>query len=193
MLWGRDQPKQLVFADQKGRPIGDIQIPGVPPNDGDDADNDQLPGVGAGDCEAPVFDDGVELPGVDMGGNDDPPTVEIDDVDEAQDDPAPVAEDQAQDQAPPEVVAETFDEAEAQEPAEPAVEPAVATDVPGAEAPCRSARDRSTPKSYAPSMTGTRCSCAAAQLECQGVMNPDAHMFMQEDFCQAEPDAQLLQ
>jgi hypothetical protein len=38
-------------------------------------------------------------------------------------------------------------------------------------------------------MTGSKYSYALTQLETQGVLNPDAHMFVQEDFYQAEPDA----
>jgi hypothetical protein len=37
-------------------------------------------------------------------------------------------------------------------------------------------------------MTGSRYSYAVTQLEYQGVLNPDAHMLLQEDFYQAEPD-----
>jgi hypothetical protein len=37
-------------------------------------------------------------------------------------------------------------------------------------------------------MQGTRYSYALTQLESQGVLNPDAHMFAQEDFYQADPD-----
>jgi hypothetical protein len=37
-------------------------------------------------------------------------------------------------------------------------------------------------------MTGSKYSYAATQLESQGVLNPDAHMFLQDDFYQAEPD-----
>jgi hypothetical protein len=37
-------------------------------------------------------------------------------------------------------------------------------------------------------MTGSKYSYAVTQLETQGVLNPDAHMFVQEDFYQAEPD-----
>jgi hypothetical protein len=36
--------------------------------------------------------------------------------------------------------------------------------------------------------SGSRYSYAVTQLESQGVLNPDAHMFVQEDFYQAEPD-----
>jgi hypothetical protein len=41
---------------------------------------------------------------------------------------------------------------------------------------------------YIPTMMGTKYSYAVTQLESQGVLNPDAHMFVQEDFYQAEPD-----
>jgi hypothetical protein len=37
-------------------------------------------------------------------------------------------------------------------------------------------------------MICSKYSYAVTQLETQGVLNPDAHMFVQEDFYQAEPD-----
>jgi hypothetical protein len=37
-------------------------------------------------------------------------------------------------------------------------------------------------------MTGSKYSYAVTQLESQRVLNTDAHMFVQEDFYQAEPD-----
>ena len=37
-------------------------------------------------------------------------------------------------------------------------------------------------------MSGSRYAYAAAQLEYESVLNPDAHMFTQFDFYQAEPD-----
>jgi hypothetical protein len=37
-------------------------------------------------------------------------------------------------------------------------------------------------------MTGSKYSYAVTQLESQGVLNPDAHMFVQDNFYQAEPD-----
>jgi hypothetical protein len=36
-------------------------------------------------------------------------------------------------------------------------------------------------------MRGSRYPYAVTQLESQGVLNPDAHMFVQEDFYQADP------
>lgn len=37
-------------------------------------------------------------------------------------------------------------------------------------------------------MTASRYSCAVTQMESYGVLNPDAHMFVQDEFYQAEPD-----
>ena len=37
-------------------------------------------------------------------------------------------------------------------------------------------------------MSGSKYSYALTQLEIQEVLNPDAHMFVQEEFYQAEPD-----
>jgi hypothetical protein len=37
-------------------------------------------------------------------------------------------------------------------------------------------------------MTGSKYSYAVTQLDIQGVLYPDAHMFVQDDFYQAEPD-----
>jgi hypothetical protein len=37
-------------------------------------------------------------------------------------------------------------------------------------------------------MTGSKYSYAVTHMESQGVLNPDAHMFVQEIFFQAEPN-----
>jgi hypothetical protein len=37
-------------------------------------------------------------------------------------------------------------------------------------------------------MTGSKYSCAVTQLETHGVLHPDSHMFVQEDFYQSDPD-----
>ena len=37
-------------------------------------------------------------------------------------------------------------------------------------------------------MSGYKYSYAVTQLEIQGVLNPDAHMFVQEEFYREEPD-----
>jgi hypothetical protein len=41
---------------------------------------------------------------------------------------------------------------------------------------------------YTPIMMGSKYSCEITQLESQGVFYPDVHMFVQDDFYQAEPD-----
>jgi hypothetical protein len=56
-----------------------------------------------------------------------------------------------------------------------------------------SARVRSLPKpEYIPSMTGSKYSYAVIQLESQSVLNPNAHMFVQEDYYQAESDVAIM-
>ena len=52
----------------------------------------------------------------------------------------------------------------------------------------RSSRVRNQTDKYTPSMSGPKYSYAAMHLESQGVFNPDAHMFVQEDFYQSELD-----
>jgi hypothetical protein len=54
--------------------------------------------------------------------------------------------------------------------------------------PRRSGRIRNKPSAYEPIMTGSKYAFAVSQLESHGVLHPDAHSFMQEDFYQAEPD-----
>jgi hypothetical protein len=46
----------------------------------------------------------------------------------------------------------------------------------------RSTRVKIQPKQYEPTMTGSKYSYAITQLETQGVLHPDYHMFVQEDF-----------
>jgi hypothetical protein len=41
---------------------------------------------------------------------------------------------------------------------------------------------------YTPSISGSKYSYAVTQLDSQGVLNLDAHMFVQDDLYQAEPD-----
>jgi hypothetical protein len=77
---GTDQPEQLIFTDQRGRPIGDVEIPGVMDFEEEDNDNAEMPVLD------PAGIGGVELPGVDVAGQA-PQTVEIDDLDIPQPDP----------------------------------------------------------------------------------------------------------
>jgi len=116
-----------------------------------------------------------------MEGQEDPQVVEIDDLDIPTNDPPHVEADAA---APPGVTTETI--AHADVPAAPA-EPAP-TALPAAQGVRRSTRVRTKPSAYNPSMTGTKYSYAVTQLESKGVLFPDAHMFVQEDFYQADPD-----
>jgi hypothetical protein len=47
---------------------------------------------------------------------------------------------------------------------------------------------RQPPKNYVPMMSGTKYDYAISQLANQGIINPDAHMFFQQEFYQYEPD-----
>jgi hypothetical protein len=69
---GSDQPHQMTFTDRHGRLIGDIEIPGV---DSDEDDDENFPEV------APVIEDYMEIPGVDVEGPD-IPTPQIVDIDD---------------------------------------------------------------------------------------------------------------
>ena len=46
----------------------------------------------------------------------------------------------------------------------------------------RSSRVRTQTENYTPSMSGFKYSYAVTQMESQGVLNPDAHMFVREEF-----------
>jgi hypothetical protein len=52
----------------------------------------------------------------------------------------------------------------------------------------RSMRVRLQPKNYEPTMTGSKYSYAVMQLETHGVLHPDSHMFVQEDFYRSDPN-----
>ena len=52
----------------------------------------------------------------------------------------------------------------------------------------RSSRVRHQTDNYTLNMSGSKYSYAVMRLEIQGVINPDAHMFVQEGFYQSEPD-----
>jgi hypothetical protein len=138
--------------------------------DADEDDDDHIPGV------VPVIADDIEIPVVDVEGTEtqdsvSAPQVETDDLDIHHDDPAPIE------------VAPTQEEPRTETPA-PVALPAQAPDL------RRSTRARSqTNQGYTPSMPGSKYSYAVTQLEIQGILNPDAHIFVQQDFYQAEPDA----
>jgi hypothetical protein len=162
---GNAQPCQMTFTDRHGRLLGDIEIPGVV---SDEEQKYNFSGV------APVIDDEIKIPGVDMAGYEaldkaPAPQVEIDDLDIAKDDPAPI------EVAPPQ---------ESASPATPT--PVLLPD----HAPVLriSTQVRTQAKqAYTPSMTGSKYFYAVTQLESQGVLNPDAHMFVQEAFIKPSP------
>jgi hypothetical protein len=126
------------------------------------------------DAEMPVLDPvgigGVELPGVDIAGQA-PQTVEIDDLDIPQPDPPLI-----------ELVEElTVPQMEQDEPTQVA-QPMETTGL------RRSMRVKIQPKVYEPTMAGSKYSYAITQFETHGVLHPDSHMFVQEDFYQSDPD-----
>jgi hypothetical protein len=162
----RDQPQHTTFTDRHRRLIGDVEVPGVEDQKEDD---DHPPGV------VPVITDDIEITGVDVEGTETQdavlaPQVEIDDLDIHHSNPAPIE------------VEPTQEEPRTETPA-PVALPAQAPEL------RRSTRVRSqTNQGYTPSISGSRYSYAVTQIESQGVLNPDSHMFVQDDFYQAEPD-----
>jgi hypothetical protein len=163
---GRDQPQHMTFTDRHGCLIGDVEIPGV---DDLEEDDDHLPVV------VPVIADDIKITGMDVEGTETQdavpaPQVEIDDLDIHHADPTPIE------------VAPTQEEPITETPA-PVALPAQAPEL------RRSTRVRSKKnQEYTPSLSGSKYSYAVTQLEIQGVLNPDSHMFVQEDLYQAEPD-----
>jgi hypothetical protein len=162
---GRDQPQHMTFNNKNGRLIGDVEIPGV---DAEEDNDDHLSGV------VPVIAYGIDITGVDVEGTETQdavpaPQVKIDDIDIHHADPAPIE------------VAPTQEEPRTETPAPVALL---------AQAPelHRSTRVRSqTNQGYTPSLSGSKYAYAATQLESQGALNPDSHMFMQEDFYSGFP------
>jgi hypothetical protein len=122
-----------------------------------------------------VIADDIEITGVDVEGTETQdavpaPQVEIDDLDIHHADPAPIE------------VAPTQEEPRSETPA-PVALLAQATEL------RRSTRVRSqTNHGYTPNLSGSKYAYAVTQLESQGVLNPDSHMFVQDDFYQAAPD-----
>jgi hypothetical protein len=163
---GKDQPKLLTFTDRHDRPIGGAEETRTPDDFGT-AEDIEFPGVD------PAINDDIEIPGVDdEEGPEDPAPqeIEIDDLEIPTPDPASIEVETVEEEATSEQVA-------------PVIEPVHSPEV------RRSSRVKiQTKPGYIPSMTGSRYGYAVTQLETQGVLHPDAHMFMQEDFYQSEPD-----
>jgi hypothetical protein len=116
----------------------------------------------------------AEIQGVDMdnetyAGNDSaPPNVESDGLDTLPPDPSSVAAENTADAA-----VNTTD---------------VTQPITTQDETRRSTRIRTQTKAYTPSFSGSKYSYAVTQLQNDGLLNPDAHMFLQGDFYQAEPD-----
>jgi hypothetical protein len=173
---GSNQLAIMTFTDHHGRPVGDLEISGVPPDGDDDEEQQELPAL---------IDNAIKIPGVDVDGleNPAPQNVEInDDINNLEADQPLVEVETVKEeegvpvlQAPAPVL---------QAPAPTSVEPTKPT-----RELRRSTREKSkSAPEYIPSLSGTKYNYAVTQLEQQGVLNPDAHMFVQEDFYQAEPD-----
>ena len=79
---GRDQPEQLVFTNRRGRPIGNVKIPGV---DTSNAKHIKIPGVDESDIDVK----NIEIPGVDVDIQE-PQVIEIIDPKIPPTDPAPI-------------------------------------------------------------------------------------------------------
>jgi hypothetical protein len=161
---GTDQPEQLIFTDQCRCPIGDVEIPGVMDFEEEDDNNAVMPVLD------PVDIGSVKLPGVDIAGQAQQ-NVEIDDLNIPQPDPPLIKT--------------------VEEPAVPTIkhdEPSEVAQPMEATGLRRSTRVRPQPKHYEPTMTGSKYSHAIMQLETHGVLHPDSHMFIQEDFYQSDPD-----
>ena len=179
--FGRDQPEQLTFADRHGVPIGDHDpaITGVANDATNNNDNN-----GAG-----VHDDDAELPGVDVGD---------DDADNEADLPLPDIFEA--DDAPPDVpdLELNLNEPNIVQPEPQLIEhqpndeiliaaPLTAPEQPNENGPRRSTRVRRQEQRYAPIMKGNRYHYASTQLT-NGVLYPDSHMFMQEEFYEHDID-----
>ena len=137
-----------------------IGVDKIPGVDTADTNTDEIPGV----IQEPVIIDNIEIPGVTAVENDTPQQIEINDLDIPETNTDPIIEENIIDDTEYPVVTEQPQE------------------------PRRTGRVRTQTKSYTPSMSGSKYSFAVTQLENNGVLNPDAHMFVQEDFYQAEPD-----
>jgi hypothetical protein len=140
-----DQPQQMTFTDRHGRLIVDLEIPGV---DAEEDDDNHLPGV------VPVITYDIKITGVDVEGTKTQysvpaPQVEIDDLDIHHADPAPIEVTPIQAEPGPETPA-------------PFALPAQAPEI------RRSTRVRSQMNhGYTPSLSGSKYSYAAMQLESQ--------------------------
>jgi hypothetical protein len=163
----KDQPEQFIFTDRKGRLIGDIELPSS--NEDDDLTHDnhaEIPGVDRGEIET-LQEVEAKEPDTPVIGE---PRIEID-----------ILPDDNQEHEPPLLTPVP----DAQEPTP--IQIVTPDEIPGVR---RSTRVKFQPKQdYIPSMTGSsKYAYAGTQLETQGVLHPDLHMFHQSDVYYSEPD-----
>ena len=161
-----DQLEQLVFADRRGHLMGDAQIPGVDPVKiaGVEPDKENI-------IDMPELD--VKIPGVDA---------ETDEQQEIM--PSQLSEEDNYNLDIPIGIEPT---------AENKNDPVVVV-TPPIEEPMVPTLRRSehiftkTKPGWEPSLKGNEHHHTMMQLEEQGVLYPDAHMFAQTDFYQSEPN-----
>ena len=132
-------------------------------DDVEEDDADDFPGVDPPQWD-PVIDDDIELPGVDVDAEDAQQIEILDDLDIENFEPEPTVDVQTL----------------VEQPFAPAAQ--VAPNQSEVVGPRCSERIRNKPSAYKPSMTGSKYAFAVSQLESHGVLHPDAHSFMQEDY-----------
>ena len=160
---GADQPTGISFHDRFGRDIGDVDA-----NFNSSGDETDITGV---------YED-VDTPQNETASNDfvDDSNVPADDV-------------RVHNNAESVEFEPSFDNN--QEIAMPDTEESIAVNPPMIESetvePRRSTRERKPVSSYIPSMTGSKYAYAVTQLCEDGVVHPDAHTFVQDEFFESDP------
>ncbi len=164
---GKAEPEQFVFTDRSGRQIGDIELPEV---DGDNETPQEI-------IPQELLNEEVENVDLEI-----TPTEE----EAISPEPHPIEE--------PPIQVETVNDNDevhgepARAPDAPAPEPAAPPEeIPGVR---RSTRVKFPAKQgHVPSISGSsKHACAVTQLESQGALHPDSHMFSQREMYQEEPD-----
>jgi len=169
---GRDQPELITFTDRHGNGIGDNDpdipgVPGLPAAHDDGDDNAAIPGVP---------EDNVELPGVDMGDDDDDQA--LPDIFEAEDDdhaPADVPEPEVPTNEPTIINQPEPQLIEQQQPPNAAVP--IEADVLQPDVPRRSTRVRRQAQQYVPSMQGNQISVCCGTVGQWSVVSGCTYVF----------------
>ena len=176
---GKDQPEQFIFTDRKGCTIGDVET------------------ITLDDKYDLNYDDPVEIPGEDRGeieietpttANENENENEHPVIDHDKGIEVGIVPDDNQEVDPqPPLLPETAPDASAVATATAKIEPTAPDEIPGVR---RSNRVKfQTKQAYIPSLSGSsKYAFAVTQLETQGVLHPDAHMFFQMNMYRCEPD-----